>query len=98
MGHFTINLPENRLGDVRFGTVKTKNFNFNLFSKSKPRDEPKTGYIIRVAPGKTNQEEYRLFKSKDGRWSTDVHGEKELDSYIYMYIKYFITEKESGGR
>ena len=37
MGHFTINLPDNKQGDVRWGKVKKLEMNLNVFSKSKPK-------------------------------------------------------------
>jgi hypothetical protein len=92
MGHFTINLPENKLGNVRSGKVRHKQI--LPFSKSK-KLEHKTGYIVRV-PGE-NEEVYTLYKSKDGRWTTDIQGEKELESYIHFYLKYFIIERENSS-
>jgi hypothetical protein len=95
MGHFTIQLPENKLGEVRFGTIKKNKIIPSLFQKNKLKPDSKTGYFVRVN-NNNNPEEYWLFKSKDGKWSTDINGEKEIDSYIYMYISYFISEKESA--
>jgi hypothetical protein len=92
MGHFTIKLPENKLGDVQYGIVRRKGISLNLFSKQKVKLEPKIGY--RVIVGEKNPEVYWLYKSKDGKWSTDVEGKKDIDSYIYMYMKYFISEQE----
>lgn len=90
MGHFTIKLPENKLGDVRYGIVRKKGINLNLFSKQKVKLEPKIGYRVIV----DKDEEYWLYKSKEGRWTTDVEGKKDIDSYIHMYLKYFICERE----
>jgi hypothetical protein len=95
MGHFTIQLPENKLGDVRSGTIKKKRIIPALFQKNKIKTDSKTSYCVRVN-NKNNPEEYWLFKSKDGKWSTDINGEKEIDSYIYMYISYFISEQEAA--
>lgn len=94
MGHFTIKLPENKLGDVRYGIVRRKGIYLNLFSKQKVKLEPKIGYRVIVAENEKNTKEYWLYKSKDGRWSTDVEGTKDIDTYIYMYMKYFISEQE----
>ena len=92
MGHFTIKLPENKLGDVQYGIVRKKGINLKLFSKQKVNLEPKIAY--RVIVGEKDPEVYWLYKSKDGRWTTDVEGTKDIDSYIYMYMKYFISEQE----
>jgi hypothetical protein len=62
MAHFTINLPDHKQGDVKWGSVKKLKLKLNIFSKNKPRIEPKTGYKVKVAPN----EEYELFKSKVG--------------------------------
>jgi hypothetical protein len=94
MGHFTIKLPENKLGDVRYGMVRKKVIHLNLFSKHKVNPETKIGYRVMVGEKKSNPEVYWLYKTKAGRWTTDVEGKKDIDSYIYMYIKYFISEKE----
>jgi hypothetical protein len=92
MGHFTIKLPENKMGDVQYGIVRRKGIKLNLFSKQKIKPDPKIAY--RVIVGEKNPEVYWLYKSKDGRWSTDIEGTKDIDSYIYMYMKYFIAEQE----
>ena len=97
MGHFTIKLPENKLGDVRYGIVRRKGIHLNLFSKQKVKLEPKIGYRVIVADNEKQSEVYWLYKSKDGRWTTDVEGTKDIDSYIYMYMKYFISEQEMAN-
>ena len=97
MGHFTINLPDGRQGDVRFGTVRKKMLFPNIFSKNKSKNESKTGYVIKVGQGKINEEEYWLFKSKEGKWSKDPDGVKELDSDIYLLLRKAIIDKETPG-
>jgi hypothetical protein len=93
MGHFIINLPDNLQGDVRWGTVRKKvGFNLNPFRKNKQINETKIGYIVRVS-----NQEYRLFKSMDGKWSQDEDGEKELGSGIYLAIREAILEKETNS-
>ena len=75
MGHFTIDLPQNRKGDVRWGKV-TKVYIpfFALFRrKSLTRDE-KTGYIIKVISAEEEKMEYRLYMSKEGNWFQDAAG------------------------
>ena len=93
MGHFTIDLPNNLHADVRWGTVRKVAFNLNFFSKKKQTNQQKTGYIVKVG----SQQEYRLFKSKDGKWSVDVDGQKELGPGIYQTIKDAIIAKETNS-
>lgn len=97
MGHFIINLPDGRLGDVRFGTVSKKMLFLDIFSKNKIKSESKTGYVVRIDLGKRSQEEYWLYKSKEGKWSRDPDGTIELDSDIYRSLQNAIMEKESPG-
>jgi hypothetical protein len=52
MGHFTINLPDNRVGDVRYGKVEKLEFPFRwLFGK---RSVDKTGYVVKLHPPSGN--------------------------------------------
>jgi hypothetical protein len=88
MGHFTINLPENKQGDVRWGTVSKQKF--SLFHKSK--SESKKGYIVNVSDA-NNKIEYRLFKFQIGEWSKDPEGQIKLDE-TDLLIKNAIVEKE----
>jgi hypothetical protein len=90
MGHFTINLPDNKQGDVRWGKVKKLEMNLNVFSRSKPKNEPKTGYLVKIAPNA----EHRLFKSKNGEWTKDVDGKIALNDEPLISIKKAIIEKE----
>jgi aromatic ring-cleaving dioxygenase len=96
MGHFTIKLPENKLGNVRYGIVRKAGIRLNLFSKQKVKPEPKIAYKVIVADKKKKSEVYWLYKSKEGKWTTDIEGRKDIDSYIHIYLKYFISEIESG--
>ena len=89
MGHFTIELPENLTGDVRWGMV-FKN-QFSLFRKNK--SEAKRGYIVNVSDS-NGKIEYRLFKSQNGQWSKDPEGLTELDDHMLKPIKNAIVEKE----
>lgn len=91
MGHFTINLPDNKQADVRWGHVKKTGFNVNIFAKTKRETEPKTGYIVRVAP----DTEYRLFKSKNGTWSEDPDSKIALRNEPLLSIQKAIIEKEA---
>jgi len=89
MGHFTIELPENKKGDVRWGIVKKKQF--SLFRKN--NFETKRGYIVNLSDGE-NKKEYRLFKSPGGEWFKDPEGKEGLDDSNLIVIKEAIEEKE----
>jgi hypothetical protein len=93
MGHFTIDLPENKKGNVRWGMMSKMQFSFFRRNKS----ESKKGYIVSVSDDKTKSE-YRLFKSKNGEWSKDPEGESELDSETLILIKNAIIEKEISNK
>ena len=89
MGHFTIDLPENKKGDVRWGDVFK--MQFSLFRKNK--SESSRGYIVTVSDSNGIME-YRLFKSQNGKWSTDPEGQTELDGNLLTLIKDAIIKKE----
>jgi hypothetical protein len=91
MGLFTIELPENKHGDVRWGMVSKKMSLFSLFRKNK--SESKRGYIINIT-SPNSKTEYRLFKSRNEEWSKDPEGENELDDNTLILIKNAIIEKE----
>lgn len=95
MGHFTINLPNNLQGDVRFGTIKKKSLLSDLFKKS--NHDIKKGYIIKIQPTSTEHDEYRLLKTKEGKWtSEDVGGfQVSPDDEISTAIKSAIDNFES---
>lgn len=90
MGHFTINLPNNEQADVRWGNVRKLEINLNIFSKSKPKSEPKTGYKVKVEANV----EYQLFKSTTGEWTKDADGKIALNDEPLLSIKKAIIEKE----
>jgi hypothetical protein len=93
MGHFLIDLPENRKGDVRWGMVHKNQF--SLFRKNK--SESKKGYIVNVTDS-NGKMEYRLFKSRNGEWSTDPGSIVELNDQMLLLIKEAIVERELGGQ
>jgi hypothetical protein len=72
MGHFTIHLPNNQQGDVRWGTIKKKSLFLNLFKKS--NSEIKKGYIVKIEPTISGYKEYRLLKTMDGKWTSEDDG------------------------
>lgn len=90
MGHFTIELPENKMADVRWGKVKKMQFSF--FRKSK--SESKRAYLVNVWADK-NKTEYHLFKSPHGEWSKDPEGKIKLDDQALIIIKNAIVEREN---
>ena len=90
MGHFTITLPSKEIGDVSWGHVGKMTISFNFFKKKKPQPPFATGYIIKV-----RQQEYRLFKSSTGEWSTDPDGTETLNEDILLSIKNAILHKEN---
>jgi len=89
MGRFTIDLPENKKGDVRWGTVSK--MQFSLFRKSK--SESRKGYLITVSDS-NSKTVYHLYQSKNGEWSKDPEGKMGLDDNIPLLIKDAIIEKE----
>jgi len=62
MGHFTIALPNNQQGDVRYGTIRKKTLLLNLFGSKKQHYETKKGYIVNLEPATESKMEYRLLK------------------------------------
>jgi len=95
MGQFNISLPGNRTGDVRWGNVTKKDILLNLLPWRKMNQEEKTGYIIKVEPAAGNKREFRLFKTKEGRWSLDADGRVKLAGETVLAIKKAIEEHES---
>jgi len=97
MGHFTINLPNNLQGDVRFGTIKKKSLFWDFFRTKKSNDDIKTGYIIKIEPTSTDHNEYRLLKTKEGKWSSEDAGGFQVspDDEISIAIKSAIDNYES---
>ena len=97
MGHFTISLPNNLQGDVRFGTIKKKSLFLDLFKTKKSNDDIKKGYIVKIEPTSTEHNEYRLLKTKEGKWtSEDVGGfQVSPDDELSALIKSAIDNYES---
>jgi len=96
MGHFTITLPNNLNGDVRWGTIRKKSTFLNLFKSNKSDSYIKKGYVIKVGPA-NEQREYRLLRSKDGNWTSEDDGGFQLtpDDNISAEIKKAIDNYES---
>src|SRR5689334_431761 len=97
MGHFTITLPNNLQGNVRWGTIKKKSLFFDLFKSKKSNNEVKKGYIIRIEPTTTEHKEYRLLKTMEGKWTSEDVGGFQVtpDDEIGASIKSAIDNYES---
>ena len=97
MGHFTINLPNNQHGDVRYGTIKKMSLFFGLFKSKKSNNEVKKGYIVRIDPTSTKHNEYRLLKTKQGKWTSEDDGGFQVtpDDEISVLIRSAIDNYES---
>ena len=93
MAQYFITLPNNRKGNVKTGIRKKdkKSFMDIFFSSKKLNKEEKIAYIIEVDPV-YDINEYRLLKTKDGKWLNDGedkwlrHGEATFNSAIKKAI------------
>jgi hypothetical protein len=98
MGHFTIDLPTERKGEVRFGKIvkKTATF-FDLFRRRGYNREEKTGYIIKIDPTVGDKKVYYLLRSGKGEWLTEGDGGFQIaeDDEISIAIKQAIDEYEN---
>jgi hypothetical protein len=96
MGQFIIDLPNNRHGEVRWGTIRKKSLFLGLFKKAQPGNEVKKGYIIKIEPASNNQKEYRLLKTKEGDWTSEDNGGFQVtpDDQISAEIKKAIDNYE----
>lgn len=97
MGHFTITLPNNQQGDVRWGTIKRETLFLNLFRGNKLKNEEKRGYIVKVASVPSNPKEYRLLKTKEGEWTSESNKGFQVtpDDEMGVAIKKAIDHYES---
>ena len=93
MAQYFITLPNNRKGNVKTGIRKKdkKSFMDIFFSSKKLNKEEKIAYIVEVDPV-YDINEYRLLKTKDGKWLNDGedkwlrHGEATFNSAIKKAI------------
>jgi hypothetical protein len=92
MGHFTINLPGNRQGDVRWGKVRKLQLPFLWLTKK--NKDIKTGYLVKITPAFDSISEYKLFKSNEGKWSQDPDGRIEMADKMAIVIKEAIEQRE----
>lgn len=87
MGYFTINLPDYKKADVRYGPVKKmKTLSHRFRRKNFEAEQP--AYIVKVDFGLVNERFYYLVKNKDGDWLD------ELQSDALAVIKNKIDEYE----
>ena len=97
MAQFFINLPNNRQGNVRTGIkrIEKKSVLHLLQPWKKTGKEEKLAYIIEVTP-MYDINEYRLLKTKDGRWlvTGDDKWLREGEGTINTDIKNAIDEYE----
>ena len=97
MGHFTITLQNNQQGDVRWGTIKKKTLFLDLFKGKKLNNEVKKGYMVRIESPPTEHKEYRLLKTKEGKWTSEDDGGFHVtpDDEISVLIRSGIDNYES---
>ena len=100
MGYFTITLPNNIEGQVRWGKVFKKHMSplSLLMPWRKLHTESKTGYIIKLKSAFVNETEYRLYQAKDGHWSQDVEGKVEVQEPITLAIRKAIEDHQGQYR
>jgi hypothetical protein len=100
MGYFTINLPNNIQGEVRWGTVSRldKQLFKVLLPWRKFHRESRTGYIIKLKSAFVNETEYRLFRTEEGHWSVDPDGKLEVNEPIALSIRKAIEEHEKTSK
>ncbi len=101
MAQFFIRLPNNRQGNVRTGIqrIAKKSFLHVFLPNKKLSKEEKVAYIVEVTP-MYDLHEYRLLKTKDGRWlaTGDDKWLREGEGSINLDIKNAIDEYELGEK
>ena len=92
MGYFTINLPNYKKADVRFGPVKKmKTISHRFRRKNFESEQP--AYIVKVDFGLVNERIYYLLKSKDGFWLDELQNEatsvikNKIDEYEHRLTR-----------
>src|SRR5687767_11021234 len=101
MAQFFISLPNNRQGNVRTGRKRKeqKTFLHVLMPWKKLNKEEKLAYIVEVNPN-DDISEYRLLKTKDGRWLTAGEDKwlREGEKTFNVAIKKAIDDYENDNR
>jgi hypothetical protein len=97
MGYYTITLPHNIEGEVRWRKMIKKSISFtHLFLPwKKAKQEVKTGYVVKLKSAFVNETEYQLFKTNEGDWFQDAHGKVEVNEPIILAIKRAIENYEA---
>ena len=88
MGYFTIKLPNNKKGDVRYGPIKKMKRLSHRFRR-KNFEAEQMAYIVTVNEGYGNDRMYYLLKSKEGQWIDEMLNE------LFREIKTAIDKVES---
>ncbi|MDO6432655.1 hypothetical protein Q4E93_18765 [Flavitalea sp. BT771] len=97
MGYFTIDLPGNIKGEVRFGKVMRKLISinpFNLLKRNGLKREERRGYIVKIAEGQL----YRLLRTMEGEWlnESDSGFQVAKDDETSLAIKKAIEQYEQS--
>ena len=88
MGYFTIKLPNNKKGDVRYGPIKKMKRLSHRFRR-KNFEAEQMAYIVTVNEGHGNDRMYYLLKSKEGQWIDEMLNE------LFREIKTAIDKVEN---
>lgn len=88
MGYFTIKLPGNKKGDVRYGPIKKMKKLSHRFQR-KNFEEEQPAYIVKVDAGLLSERIYYLVRTKDGEWVAPIQDE------LSAAIKNTIDKNES---
>ena len=88
MGYFTIKLPNNKRGDVRYGPIKKMKTLSHRFRR-KNFEAEQMAYIVTINEGYGNDRMYYLLKSKEGQWIDEMLNE------LFREIKTAIDKVEN---
>jgi len=96
MGQFTITLPDNLQGNVRWGTIRKMSLFLGLFKKNNLYSSVRKGYIVKIETAAADTKEYRLIKTKEGDWTSQDDGGFQVtpDDQISVAIKKAIDNYE----
>lgn len=75
MGYYTIKLPDNKKGSVRFGPIK-KMKTISHFFKRKKLEEERLAYIITIETSSGTERVFYIMKTKEGQWINDTDNEE----------------------
>ena len=88
MGYFTIKLPNNKKGDVRYGPIKKMKRLSHRFRR-KNFEAEQMAYIVTINEGYGDDRMYYLLKSKEGQWIDEMLNE------LFREIKTAIDKVEN---